>query len=284
VSFVTYVAAEPTELLVVPADRFRDHCVNDPALGDEILRAYLLRRTLVIAEGAGFRIIGSRFSRDAHRLREFACRNRLPHRFVDVESDPAAERLLRELGIPPAETPVVVWRDQVLRNPEPAELAALTGLRSGEGGVDVFDLAVIGAGPAGLAAAVYGASEGLTTVLFDGIATGGQAATSSRIENYLGFPAGISGGELADRAVVQAEKFGANLSVPAEVVGLEVGPDGHHRLRTGDGATIAALAVVVTSGARYRRLPVSRLDDQFQGCCCGAACAGGGGGCPRSAC
>ena len=261
VSFVTYVAAVPTELLVVPADRFRGHCVNDPALGDEILRAYLLRRTLVIAEGAGFRIIGSRFSPDAHRLREFACRNRLPHRFVDVESDPAAVRLLRELGITPAETPVVVWRDRVLRNPDPAELAALIGLRSGDVSVDVYDLAVVGAGPAGLAAAVYGASEGLTTVLFDGVAAGGQAATSSRIENYLGFPAGISGGELADRAVVQAEKFGANLSVPAEVVGLEVGPDGHHRLRTGDGETIAALAVVVASGARYRRLPVPRLEE-----------------------
>jgi thioredoxin reductase (NADPH) len=266
VSFLTYLAAERSELLVIPAGRFRRHLVDDPGIGDEILRAYLARRMLVLGQGAGFRILGSRFSARTRRLREFAARNRVPHRFIDVESDAAAERLLRCLRIAPAETPVVVWRDQVLRNPDPSELAAMVGLPADRTAVDVYDLAVVGAGPAGLAAAVYGASEGLDTVLLDRVATGGQAATSSRIENYLGFPAGVSGGELADRAVVQAEKFGAQLAVPAEVVRLEAGSDGHHRLRLGDGRTVSAQAVVVATGARYRRLPVPGLEE-FEDTC-----------------
>jgi thioredoxin reductase (NADPH) len=265
VAFLTRLAVDPGELLVVPADRFRQHLAEDPALGDEILRAYLIRRTLVIAQGAGFRIIGSRYSPESSRLRRFAVRNRLPHRFIDLESDPAAESLLRELGIAPAETPVVVWRDRVLRNPSPADLAELAGCPSVGSEVEVCDLAVVGAGPAGLAAAVYGASEGLTTVLLDGVATGGQAATSPRIENYLGFPAGISGGELAERAVVQAEKFGARMAVPADVVALEVGDDGHVRLELGDDA-VTARAVVLACGARYRRLPVPRLEE-FEDTC-----------------
>jgi thioredoxin reductase (NADPH) len=266
VTFLTCLAADEGEVLVIPAERFRRQLVDDPGFGDEIMHAYLVRRTLVLRQGAGFRIVGSRFSARTHRLREFAARNRVPHRFVDVESDAAAERLLCNLGLTPAETPVVVWRDRVLRNPDPAELAALVGLPVDRTAVDVYDLAVVGAGPAGLAAAVYGASEGLDTVLLDRVATGGQAATSSRIENYLGFPAGISGGELADRAVVQAEKFGAELAVPAEAVGLEAGPDGQHRLRLGDGRTVSARAVVVASGARYRRLPVPRLEE-FEDTC-----------------
>ncbi|MCW2719188.1 FAD-dependent oxidoreductase [Pseudonocardia sp.] len=266
VAFVTWLAADSGDLLVVPADRFRAHLVDDPALGDEILRAYLIRRTLELGEGAGFRIIGSRFSPDSHRLREFAARNRLPHRFVDLESDPAADSLLRELQITPDETPVVVWRDRLLRNPGPADLAALTGLARGGPAVEVCDLAVVGGGPSGLAAAVYGASEGLATVLLDGVAMGGQAATSSRIENYLGFPAGISGGELADRAVVQAEKFGARMAVPSEAVALEIGDDGLNRIRISGGDTVTARAVVLACGARYRRLPVPRLEE-FEDTC-----------------
>jgi thioredoxin reductase (NADPH) len=129
-------------------------------------------------------------------------RNRLPHRFVDLENDLTAESLLCQLGVGPEDTPVVVWRDRVLRNPSNAELARMVGLAAPPSGESICDLLVVGAGPAGLAAAVYGASEGLATVALDAVALGGQAATSSRIENYLGFPAGISGAELADRAAI----------------------------------------------------------------------------------
>jgi len=179
---------------------------------------------------------------------------------VDLESDADAESLLRALGITPAETPVVVWRNKVLRNPDPAELAALIGQRPVRPSSQLNDLVVIGAGPAGLAAAVYGASEGLRTQVLDAVATGGQAATTSRIENYLGFPAGISGAELAERAVVQAVKFGATTCAPAEAVALDTSGVQHVvRLRGGD--TLTTRTLVIATGARYRRLPVARLEE-----------------------
>jgi thioredoxin reductase (NADPH) len=260
VAFSTAIVLDPGEVLVVPVDRLRECLLRKPAFGDEILRAYLTRRTLAIGEGLGFRIVGSRFSADTRRLREFAARNRLPHRFVDLESDPDAESLLRALNITPAETPVVVWRDKVLRNPDPSELAALVGQRPASPPSRLNDLVVIGAGPAGLAAAVYGASEGLLTQVVDAVATGGQAATTSRIENYLGFPAGISGSELAERAVVQATKFGAATRTPAEAVGLDT--EGvQHVVRLQGGDTLTTRTLVIATGAHYRRLPVPRLEE-----------------------
>jgi thioredoxin reductase (NADPH) len=260
VAFSTAIVLDPGEVLEVPTDRLRECLLRDPAFGDEILRAYLTRRTLAIGEGHGFRIVGSRFSADTRRLREFAVRNRLPHRFVDLESDVDAESLLRALGITPAETPVVVWRDKVLRNPDPAELAALVGQRAARPLSQLNDLVVIGAGPAGLAAAVYGASEGLRTQVLDAVAAGGQAARTSRIENYLGFPAGISGAELTERAVVQAVKFGATTCAPAEAVALDAAGVQHVvRLRGGD--TMTTRTLVIATGARYRRLPVPRLEE-----------------------
>src|ERR1700704_2118098 len=232
--FVTGVVREAGEVLVVPLARLRELLRQNAALGAFIIRASLLRRSHLIELGAGFKLVGSQFSPDTRRLREFVARNRLPHRFIDLEEDKAAEGLLRQLGVRPDETPIVIWRDQVLRNPTNAELAHLLGLRHSPSGSDVRDLIVVGAGPAGLAAAVYGASEGLSTVVFDAVATGGQAATSPRIENYLGFPAGISGAELAERAVIQAEKFGAHISVPVEAVALEE-RDGHYAVCLDDG-------------------------------------------------
>ena len=214
----------------MPVERLRELVLQDTALSDLILRAYLLRRSILIEVGAGFRILGSCYSPDTRRLREFAARNRLPHRFVDLDQDDEAEALLRQLGVRPEETPVVIWRkDCVLRNPSNAELARVIGLPAPEPSGDVYDLLIVGAGPAGLAAAVYGASEGLATIVLDSIATGGQASLSTRIENYLGFPAGLSGAELAERAVLQAEKFGADLCIPAEAVAL--GRDGRLPLR-----------------------------------------------------
>jgi len=260
VAFFTAIVLDPGEVLEVPTDRLRECLLREPAFGDEILRACLIRRSMAIGEGHGFRIVGSRFSADTRRLREFAARNRLPHRFVDLESDADAESLLRALNITPAETPVVVWRDKVLRNPDPTELAALIGQRPARPPSQLNDLVVIGAGPAGLAAAVYGASEGLLTQVLDAVAAGGQAATTSRIENYLGFPAGISGAELADRAVVQATKFGATIRAPAEAVALDIAGM-QHVVRLHGGDTLTTRTLVIATGARYRRLPVPRLEE-----------------------
>jgi thioredoxin reductase (NADPH) len=196
-------------------------------------------------------------------LREFCARNRVPHSWIDVDEQGDAEQLLQQLGIRPDETPVVIFRnDQVLRNPTNRDLGRLLGMSAPEP-VGVCDLLVVGAGPAGLAAAVYGASEGLQTIVVDSVAAGGQAATSSRIENYLGFPAGISGAELAERAAAQAKKFGATITVPAEAVGLDFGRDGQV-VTLSDGGQLTARVMVIATGARYRRLDVPRLAE-FEG-------------------
>ncbi|MDX3430407.1 FAD-dependent oxidoreductase [Streptomyces sp. ME01-18a] len=259
-AFDTAVVREAGEILAVPVERQRTLVGRDPVLGDLILRAYLGRRYLLIGLGAGFRILGSCYSRDTLRLREFAARNRLPHRWLDLERDKEAEALLRRFSIRPEETPVVLWKgERVLRNPSNAELARLIGLPAPTAKAAQCDVMVVGAGPAGLAAAVYGASDGLTTISVDAVATGGQAGTSSRIENYLGFPSGISGGELIERAVLQAHKFGARLMVPAQVNGLVPQEDDYVVTFT-DGSHIRAGAVVLASGVRYRRLEVPGID------------------------
>ena len=259
VEFVSTRIHLPGEVLVVPAERLRAIVLHDPELGDLILRAYFTRRALLIDARAGIRIIGSRFSPDSQRLRDFASRNRVPHRFLDLEQDPASETVLHQLHVSPSQTPIVICGPgRVLRNPSNVELAYALGLRTSDSGPRVCDLLVVGAGPSGLAAAVYGSSEGFDTVVLDAIATGGQAATSSRIENYLGFPAGISGAELAERAAIQANKFGARIRVPGEAVGLRDG-DGHYLVPLADGEVIATRAIVIATGARYRRLAVERL-------------------------
>jgi thioredoxin reductase (NADPH) len=258
--FVTAVVAEPGEVLAVPVDRLREVVTRKPGIGDLILRAYLLRRSWLIGLGTGLKIIGSRYSPDTRRIRQFAARNRVPHRWLDLERDPAAEALLRTLGIRPEETPVVILgNNRLLRNPSNAELARVIGLSPRVVRPGVCDLLVIGAGPAGLAAGVYGASEGLATIVLDSTATGGQAGMSPRIENYLGFPSGISGSELAERAVIQANKFGAQISVPVEATGLG-SRDGYHLIHLDDGTTIASPAVLIATGAHYRRLDVPGLE------------------------
>ncbi len=255
-ALLTAVAREPGEVLTLPLDGLKEVALKDVALADLMLRSLLIRRSVHIGLGAGLRVLGSRFSPDSRRLRDFLARNRLPHRWIDLEEDRDAEAMLCQLGVAPEETPVVIWRgEQVLRNPSNAELAELLGLRHGSISQAVCDLLIVGAGPAGLAAAVYGASEGLNTVLLDSVATGGQAGTSSRIENYLGFPAGISGMELADRAVIQARRFGAQITVPTAVVSL-ASEDGRHLVGSDTGEQLAARAVLVATGAHYRRLDV----------------------------
>jgi thioredoxin reductase (NADPH) len=258
--FVTAVVQAPGEVLVVPADRLKDIVTGDPALGDIILRAYLIRRSILIGAGTGLRILGSRYSSSTRRLRDLAARNRIPHRFVDLEEHAEADDLLKELGVPPEETPIVLWRGQVLRNPSSAELAGVIGLPARPPATAICDLLVVGAGPGGLAASVYGASEGLSTVTLEAVATGGQAATSSRIENYLGFPSGISGGDLAELALIQAQKFGAHVTVPAEASSLE-NHDGYYVVRLAEGEAVSTRALIVASGVRYRKLPVPGLDE-----------------------
>ena len=262
-AFYTAEVVEPGEVLVVPTERVRALVAHDPVLSDLILRAYLLRRSLLIQEESGFRIIGSCYSPDTARLREFAARNRLPHRWIDLERDKHAERLLQRFGVSPQDAPVVIWGGEVLRNPTNTELARRVGLPVPDTVPDESDVVVVGAGPAGLGAAVYAASDGLTTAAMERIATGGQAGTSSKIENYLGFPGGISGADLAERAVLQAGKFGARIIVSAEITRLESG-DGQHRVTLADGGSVVARAVVLAMGARYRRLAVPGIES-FEG-------------------
>lgn len=254
VAFDTAVVGEPGAVLAVPLERQRDLVARDPILGDLVLRAYLGRRSLLIGVGAGFRILGSAYSPDTLRLREFAARNRLPHRWTDLEKDQEAGQVLHRFGIRPDETPVVIWNGRkVLRHPSPADLARLIGPPHSRLTDLTCDLLVIGTGPAGLATAVYGASDSLLTVAVDATATGGQAGTSSRIENYLGFPSGVSGGELMERSVLQARRFGARITVPAEATGLER-RDGHYAVTFADGSETATDTVVVAAGVRYRKL------------------------------
>jgi thioredoxin reductase (NADPH) len=220
--FTTAVVKEPGSILVVPVDRVQRLFAQDQALADLIMQTSFRRRQWLLAERAGMRIIGSRSSADARRLREFAARNRLAYVWLDVETTPAASLVLRHHAIGPDETPIVVMRGgEVLRNPSNTELARAAGFGSGPVAAgQTFDVAVVGAGPAGLAASVYGASEGLAVVTVDGLGVGGQIGTTSRIENYLGFPVGVSGDEFAERALVQVLRFGATLLVPSTASGL----------------------------------------------------------------
>src|ERR1700744_588801 len=264
--FVTAIVREPGEVLVVSPERLREIVTQDVVLGDVILRALIMRRAVMIGLGVGFRIVGSRYSPDTRRLREFAIRNRLPHHWIDLESDPGAEEILQRLGVPAEECPVVlVGRDRALRNPSNAELAQALGMRGPDRPEMAADLVVVGAGPAGLAAALYGASEGLKTAVLESVATGGQASMSPRIENYLGFPAGLSGGELAERATIQARKFGACITVPCEAVGLELLDGGVPVLLDG-GGDARARAVVCAAAVRYAPLPLPNLD-RLEGIC-----------------
>jgi thioredoxin reductase (NADPH) len=258
-SFYTAMALDAGEVLAVPVARLTELIARDPALGDLILRAYLLRRSILIGLGVGLRVVGSRYSPDTRRVRDFAARNRIPVQWLDLETDPAAEAMLAQFGVTADDTPIVIVYGRLLRNPSNAELAAAIGLPAPSTQQAGYDMLVAGSGPAGLSAAVYAASEGMRVIALDGVATGGQAGTSSRIENYLGFPSGISGAELTDRAVLQAEKFGARFAVPAEATSIAE-DGGYYRVQLADGTSLTSTLVLIATGARYRRLDVPRLD------------------------
>ena len=205
------------------------------------------------------KLVGSRYSSCTHRLREFLARNRMPFQWMDLEDDEEADALLTALGVDASETPVLISWEGVLRNPSNGEVARLLGFGSSGAPPPMCDLVIVGAGPAGLAAAVYGASEGLDTQVIDKIAFGGQASTSARIENYLGFPTGISGGELAERATLQARRFGARMVVPAQAVSLGQ-DDGHYTVELADGSAVHGRTVIVATGAQYRKLDLPELE------------------------
>jgi len=264
-SLVTARVGESGSVLEITPDKFRRVIAELPELSETLLSAFLMRRAILVSEGySGIKIVGSRFSPAAHALREFATRNSIPFTWLDVESDSQAEILLRELGVSAAETPLVMGRGgKFRRNPTLAEFAHYMGLDIAVTDDTIHDLVVVGAGPAGLGTAVYGASEGLSTLLLDAVAPGGQAATSSKIENYLGFATGISGAELARQALLQAQKFGARLSVPQTAVGLRL-DGGQQCVVMSDGTLIRGRTVVVATGVEYRRLEIARLAE-FEG-------------------
>jgi thioredoxin reductase (NADPH) len=264
-ALVTARVTRPGRVLALSAEALRKVVSDLPDVSEKLLKAFLMRRSLLLKSGfEGIRIIGSRFSSDAHRIRDFANRNAIPSTWLDLETDPQAESILREFRIRPEDTPVVIGPEgQLLTNPSNVELGRLVGLEAHLDPAEIYDLVVVGAGPAGLAAAVYAASEGLHVQTFDSVAAGGQAGTSSRIENYLGFPVGISGSELTLNAIIQAQKFGASLTVPANVTKLRA--DGGDRIvEFDDGSSVRCRCVLVASGMEYRRLDVPRLPE-FEG-------------------
>ena len=262
--FVTARVVEPGEVIVVPVAALRHVIATQPGLSDLILAAFIARRSVLFTGGASsVRVVGSRFSPASAHVREFLLRSRIPHEWLDAERDAEVDGLLREFGVQPNELPVVITAGSVLRRSTPGELSQFLGLTVDSLPNRCFDLVVVGSGPAGLAAAVYGASEGLSTLGLDAEVVGGQAGSSSRIENYLGFPMGISGGDLTQAAVVQAEKFGASLTSPCAVTGLRE-EAGHLVVRLSDGSDVVGRAVIAASGARYRRLDARGLDE-FEG-------------------
>jgi thioredoxin reductase (NADPH) len=263
--FLTARVTRPGRVLVIEQDEFRRLMSLRPALAETIFGALLARREILRSGGGALaiRIIGSRYSPEAMSLRAFAEHSRLAHVWIDLEDAEDVRALLETMGLGPQDTPVVLTPTEVLRRATPAALAEHLGLAFRATPGYLFDLVVVGSGPAGLAAAVYGASEGLRTVCLDAVTIGGQAGASSRIENFMGFPNGISGTDLTARAAVQAMRLGARLNAPSEVVSLR-SENGFHALTLLDGSEIPARAVIVASGARYTRLAVEDLD-RFEG-------------------
>ena len=264
----TYLMARATSagrVLVIPQDSFRRLMATRPTISDTIFGALVARRETLRTTPAAetVQIIGSRFSPEALALRTFAARNRLAHAWIDLEEAEDVEVLLASKGLRAGDTPVVITPTGVLRHPTPGQFAEHLGLTYHPIPGRIFDLVVIGVGPAGLAASVYGASEGLDTVSLDAVGPGGQAGSSSRIENYAGFPKGISGGDLAARTAVQAQRLGAWLVSPCEVSGLRA-EHGFHVVSLVDESEIPCRAVIIATGARYQRLAIPNLA-QFEG-------------------
>jgi thioredoxin reductase (NADPH) len=264
-SLIDADAVDPVEAVIIAPDRLRALLVAEAELGERIMRALILRRVrLLETAGIGPIIVGRPGQADVLRLQSFLNRNGHPNQTLDPETDPEARALVERFQVDPAALPIVLCPGgQLLRNPSENELARCLGM---VGPIDpdrLYDVAIVGAGPAGLAASVYAASEGLSVLNLDCRAFGGQAGASSRIENYLGFPTGITGMALMARAYNQAQKFGAEMAIPDEATALRVAPGGF-RLDLAGGEGASARAVIVAAGARYRRLDIANLD-AFEG-------------------
>jgi thioredoxin reductase (NADPH) len=259
------IARGPVEALLIPPDRLRALLVAEAELGERIMRALILRRVGMIEKGTGGPlIVGRAETGDVLRLTGFLSRNGHPYQWLNSDADPEAKALIERFHVDPGQLPVVLCPGgQLLLNPSETALARCLGL---VGPIDpdrIFDVAVVGAGPAGLATTVYAASEGLSVLVLDCRSFGGQAGASARIENYLGFPTGITGMALMARAYSQAHKFGVETAIPAQVSSLHALGDqgeGHVVLKLSDGERVSARSVVIASGARYRRLDVENLD------------------------
>jgi thioredoxin reductase (NADPH) len=258
--FLTAVVTQPLRYIAVDREVLRELLFEDGSLSDLLLSAFIERRErLQRQQGIGIEIVGPHDSADTRRLLDFARRQRLPNSWRSPAEDLEAATLLEPLA--PEEIPLVrLPGGSELRNPSNGQLSRALGIGLELGEREEVDLAILGGGPAGLGAAVYGASEGLDTLVIESTVLGGQAGTSRRIENYLGFPAGITGSELTSRAVTQARKFGARTATPYRARALE--PDGErHLIRLEEGNEILARTVLISTGAEYRRLPVDDLDD-----------------------
>lgn len=262
--FVSARVVTAGEVVAISRDRLRQLMATKPRLGDTILAAFMARRSLLMTGAApSVRVIGSQFSPESLHIMEFLTRTRVPHEWLDADHDPEVDVLLEHFAIASTDLPVVIATGTVLRRATPGVVSSYLGLTVESLPRRCFDLVVVGGGPAGLAAAVYGASEGLSTLNIEMTAPGGQAGMSSRIENYLGFPMGVSGAELTERAIIQAEKFGASLTAPCTAVSLGLRA-GHLTVQLSDGSEVAGRAVIAATGASYRRLEATRLSD-FEG-------------------
>ena len=262
VALVDGHAEGEVETLLIPPDRLRALLVAEADLGERIMRALILRRVNMIQGGVGGPVlIGPTDSTGVVRLQGFLTRNGFPHHLLDPERDHDAAELIARYSPSPSDWPLVVTADgTVLRNPGETDLARALGMIGGPRGDRIYDAAIVGCGPAGLATAVYAASEGLSVVVLDARAFGGQAGASARIENYLGFPTGISGQALAGRAFTQAQKFGADIMIPMSAKALDcTRTDGAFALKLDGGEALRARSVVVASGARYRRPEIENL-------------------------
>ena len=268
-SLVDARAVKPVETLVVSSPRLRDVLVAEAELGERIMRALILRRVGLLQGGvAGPLIVGRPGDADVLRLAGFLSRNGQPYQMLDPGSDSCAKTLVERFAIEPSQLPIVLCAGgQLLHKPSEAELARCMGLVRPIDSERVYDVAIIGAGPAGLASAVYAASEGLSVIVLESRAFGGQAGASARIENYMGFPTGISGMALMARAFNQAEKFGAEMAIPDEVVRLRCRQDGdpaRFELELANEERARARSVVIATGVGYRRIDVPHLED-FEG-------------------
>ena len=261
---VDEIAATDAEIMAIAPDRLRALLVAEASLGERIMRALILRRVGLIESGAGPIVIGEEGDADVLRLTNFLRRNGHPHQRLDPIEDSCGRTLIERFSIAPEELPIVLCPGgQILRNPSEGQLARCVGLVGELDESKLFDVVIVGSGPAGLATAVYAGSEGLSVLMLDCRSFGGQAGASARIENYLGFPTGISGIALMARAFNQAQKFGVQVAIPDEAVRLECGND-PCRVDLATGERIQARSVVIATGARYRRLDVDRLEE-FEG-------------------